>query len=132
MMHMKALKAAAESATAGPWYASRHASGRHFEIGSPTAGIAIAHSGSADAAFIALANPSAILSLIGRVEQLEGALRPFAAKYDDCRPPVRDIAAGLARDLDGDADEVTALVTFNLGDFRRARAALSNPTETVK
>jgi DNA-binding LacI/PurR family transcriptional regulator len=62
--------------------------------------------------FIALANPSAILSLIERLERYEAALRELASTFDEESYPR---VGSLER---------------SAGD--KARAALSNPTETVK
>jgi hypothetical protein len=62
--------------------------------------------------FRALANPSAILSLIERLERYEAALRELASTFDEESYPR---VGSLER---------------SAGD--KARAALSNPTETVK
>ena len=62
--------------------------------------------------FRALANPSAILSLIERVETYEAALRHLASVFDEESYPHIGSLERSAGDL--------------------ARRALSNPTETVK
>jgi hypothetical protein len=73
----------------------------------------------ANAAYIALANPTSILSMIARLEALEAALKPFA-KYAELREASNIFDDELICGIHG-ADGSTT-VTF--GDFRKARAAL--------
>lgn len=95
---IQALKALAEAATPGTWELRTHPELPHFVQAKPRAsnmpyalevlgddyvGFGEAEQRNADAAYIAAANPSAILSLISRIEQAEAALAirtQFSAK----------------------------------------------------
>ena len=143
-MNIAALKEAAERATPGPWQIGRLGDEKMSHVvdfgppptspfmvlldGTPAkpqmgftgfgpSGVAHSDDGSseANAAFIALANPSAILSLIER--------------YEAFRVVVENLHTALTEDFSlingGDSDDVAWFV-------ERARLALSNPTETVK
>ena len=107
MLNLKALKAAAEAATPGPWdvwaettmtkedaiselaFQVKHTPDQDFAgavyllnaDGKCPALTGCGPRSKENADFIALANPSTILSLIERCEELEGALRPFADTY---------------------------------------------------
>lgn len=97
MLNLKALKEAAEKATPGPWA---------WE-GDQLLALRMGHTDTVlvadefpfngeeqDHAFIALANPSTILSLIERCEELEGTLREIAEADPEDVPQwaLRDIA----------------------------------------
>lgn len=128
MIDINELKAAAEKATPGPWVYPRDASGApdlaifssvkpksahsehgpviaHVAMADPVTGFLPKGAYEANATFIALANPTAILSIIERVEALEDAL----------------------------SSAITAMETLghphNWGALKKARAALS-PTNT--
>jgi hypothetical protein len=90
VMDIAALKAAAERATPGPWHNS-HGSVDNFgnewqgslsfewmPNGRGTDGDGINENFANDAAYIALANPTSILSMIARLEALEEALSACA------------------------------------------------------
>lgn len=100
MNNLTRLREIAEAATAGPWYAHDFGRGHggwqiHFytdperKIGRilaralnfPQTG-ADTTQAAANAAFIAAANPQAVLELLDRVEGLERALEPFARFLD--------------------------------------------------
>jgi hypothetical protein len=77
-VNIKELKEVAEKATPGEWSLNKYgepvdATGENIRA----KGIALtnAEDAKANTAYIALANPSTILSLIARVEQMEAALR---------------------------------------------------------
>jgi hypothetical protein len=72
---MKALKEAAEKAGGREWFVDSKLDDGTLSGMHPFT--AEWH----EARFIAIANPSTILSLIERCEELEGALRPFADTY---------------------------------------------------
>jgi hypothetical protein len=91
-----------------------------------------------NAAFAALANPSAILSLIERAETYEAALTPSA---DTKAAYIGEFAFNietLSLDEDGEPVDCTRRVEVPWSTIKeimaaiRDRAALSNPTETVK
>ena len=70
-----------------------------------------------DATYIALANPTSILSMIARLEALEEALKPFA-----------EVAGKLDADWTSSnryRDDRFVRAKIQAGDFRRAGAALS-------
>lgn len=78
-------------------------------------------SSAANAAFIAAANPQAILTLLDRIAGLKEALRPFAKIAD---------AIAYAADKPDDVAIYGHNLTFvTYGDFRRARAALGEHHE---
>lgn len=111
------LRRLAEVATPGPWQASFDQS----EVASPCgdgsydlvcAAIANGATDPKNAAFIAAANPAAILALLDCVASAEAALEPFSpfGQNEDGK----DISSGLMRDRVCD--------WFGLEDFDVARA----------
>jgi hypothetical protein len=125
-MNIAALKEAADLADPKHWAAEYDApSGMwHVAAGPFPYGETICDNvKGGNARFIALANPTDILALIAKVDELQAALLPFAKLGDE--------ASWLCR---ADAKQAWGFDNVNLtwGDFRKARAALSNPTETVK
>lgn len=83
---VEALRAAALAATPGPWWVPEEAAKDTVETSTgdewinsysidQTDAEAVAE---ANAAFIALANPAAILALLDRIAELEVAVKPFA------------------------------------------------------
>lgn len=126
---MKALKEAAEKAGGREWFVDSKLDDGTLSGMHPFT--AEWH----EARFIAIANPSTILSLIERCEELEGALRPFAeaisryeANWDEETGRQDRESDDLVVDFLGTLGDYFDLVT--LGDFRKARAALSKADAT--
>ena len=75
---MEELKRLAESATPGPWRASMDGTGNDGWLMGPNGVLDFLATGyegemaAKDVRFIAAANPQAVLSLIARIEELEG------------------------------------------------------------
>lgn len=130
-MNIAALKKAAENATSGDW-AVDHGMGSGSYIRAEN-GDLIASCywmngqkeipAQANARLIALANPSAILSLIERVGTLENALRTAHEAIK-----ATDIGAFGWSDI----DEINGSYPLKDELLADIAAALSNPTETVK
>lgn len=119
---MTDLRKAAEAATPGPWFAT---DGVVWEIIQPTYDSGtpeqskIADTNPQDAAYIAAANPQAILALLderdaltARVVALEKALKPFADESTRYEPD------------EGDDKDTAWDSLFEIGDLRRAAAAM--------
>jgi len=91
MTDIAALKEAAGKATPGPWNAELDSCAQCEKDGTeefyfypgPSGGNHATITGRKDAEFIALANPSTILSVIARMEALEEALRGIKWKSAD-------------------------------------------------
>lgn len=104
-MNITELKALAEKATPGPWLHEKenvHAGGvcsvnqggePWFEVWSPNWMDAPAQNNEADAAYIAAANPAAILELIAAHEDAQGEIRAL-------RERVKALEEGLRRATD--------------------------------
>lgn len=71
----------------------------------------------ADAAFIAAANPAAILELLAEIERLREALTPFAKEAFRYEPP------------EGDDDMKAWDSQFSIGQLRRAAAIIREQEE---
>jgi hypothetical protein len=80
--------------------------------------------GSADdrAAYIAAANPQVVLALLGRVEALEAALRPFATAADVVERSAKRVADDTG--LWTHHNNITGDIAITVGDCRAARLAL--------
>lgn len=84
-----------------------------------------------DAAYIAGASPSTILALIERLERAEKALEPFAdiANFMDSETTGFAMSDELSLICRGDDGAESGLFKdFKVGDFYKARAALSGGT----
>ena len=125
-------KEAAEKATLGPWFnegntiwidareqvccgrGGQECCGYPDIIGGQEQ---IGEAGTADAHFIALANPTRILALIEENERMREALTPFADFTDqiDAHETARSVS-----------DDFAIHDGLKVGDFRRARAAFKD------
>lgn len=64
-------------------------------------------------------------------EALREALKPFADKYEECRPNEDDVRRGLALDLDKSPDDELAMIFPRLGHLRAARALSSTESNAT-
>lgn len=136
------LRRLAEAATQGEWvqgyeidgpigFTRIKASGRALASTAPQCGRPHWNDeAEANAAYIAAASPSVVLSLIAEVERLRTALEPFATAAKVVDQYYGD-STGWQEELDG-TEKVETLVlgdfidVCTIGDLRRARTALGD------
>jgi hypothetical protein len=132
MTDISSLRVLAEKATPGPWRLRDAGSTLVSVQGAPEAGqlygemVTISSGGFAkprgygadNAAFIAAANPSAILAMIDRIEAMEKALQPFADFATEAERFVEEAAR------DG-SSPIMPTNHFRLAHFRDALTALN-------
>ncbi|TWC17111.1 hypothetical protein FBY06_11841 [Pseudomonas sp. SJZ085] len=123
------LKRLAEAATPGPWYAEndRHEGAinseyRHIGMVSMFAQVREdIPQNFANQAFIAAANPAAVLALIADNEVLRQALQSITAHIEgNIRPTVRDCVNGQnnIQDIYGHCDQIEAIAAAAMKESR--------------
>ncbi len=131
MTDLDELERLLKAATPGPWVAQRDGGGRgggwwSLRFGSEAQAVAWKVCTSQDAAFIAAANPQAILALLDRCEALEDMAKRALCPLGDEPNPIGDMLDKVKAECDALKIEVERLQKLNVERHKRCMDAVQS------